>query len=87
MIYDLNNTYVIRFYHDVDDEWRYFVRHKSDPYRYKISSTKDLQEAKVFEDADTVDFTADLIATELHTEVRVHRYDEKELFKVVLSGK
>ena len=78
---------MIRFYNEAVDGWRYFVRHQVDPYRYNINSTKDLSEAKIFEDADTAEWIADQMTSEMRTEVRVYPYDEKELFKIVLSGK
>ncbi len=87
MIYDLKRCYVIRFYNEAADGWRYFVRHQVDPYRYNISSTQDLSEAKIFECGEQAEWTATQMVEEMRTEVRVYPYDEKELFKLVLSGK
>lgn len=87
MMFDLNNTYIIRFYHDINDEWVYLVNHKSERHRYLISSTKNLKKAKVFKYRENAELCAALIQSELLTQVCVYKHNGKKLFNAILSGK
>lgn len=79
--------YVIRFYNDAADAYRFFQRHKVSPYRYNITSTTDWTEATTFDDLEHAQYTADVMRDEMRCEVNVLDYNEHELFKMILAGK